>query len=641
MLPLVLALSSWTPHPCGVHKLHATSTSQFQRSGYVSAETETVSVARSAPLKGAVVPTGALSQTLDVEQSKMKERLAAAESAAGNAISRSGDAMEDYWDRSRGKPLRRSLSLWSFSMVATWKVLRAWKDESKQAKVAGWVRDELLRLGPTMIKLGQVASARTDLLSQPYIDALVALQDSVPTISAARVEQIVDEELGKPAGQVFDTFDPEPIAGASLGQVHRATLDGKPVAVKVQRRNLKELFDTDFRNIRLMARIGNFIEKRAQRKAGVSSRDWLKYTDDAARLLYLEIDYLNEASNARKFASSMSTEADVVVPKVFDNATTTRLLTMEYVRSVKMTDKEALESLGLDRRKLSKKVVDTFLTQLLKSGVLHCDPHPGNMCVDAKGRLVFYDFGMLDSFEPQVQQGMRNAAFALFGGSTDPSVEELRTASVQLVEGVQQMGFVDKAADPLALRKVAAFAVKNFKDQAAGRATEDVTEKVGGELQSMVDDGVIQFPSIFTFVGRAFASVDGLGRELDPDYDFRKLTEPYVGEIISERYQQEAAASRAAFFDGFKSVAAVPSRLEYVEGTVRAIEAGELVLTSRSLEQERGVKALEKRIGGLQALLVASTLLNLALGAATGPMRRLSFVAAAFFGMKALPSVLR
>merc|ERR1719217_697397 len=136
---------------------------------------------------------------------------------------------------------------------------------------------------------------------------------------------------------------------------------------------------------------------------------------------------------------------------------------------------------------------------------------------------------MVDTLSEDTQRGLRNAAFALFGGSANPSVKELRTASRQLVEGVQQMGFVDKAADTMALQKVGAFAVKNFKDQAAGRDTEDVTEKVGGELQGMVDDGVIQFPSIFTFVGRAFASVDGIGRELDPNYDFRAMTEPYVG----------------------------------------------------------------------------------------------------------------
>ena len=565
-----------------------------------------------------------------------------AKESSVDATALSGNAMEDLWDKSRGRPLRRSMALWWFSTIATWKICRAGRKEEKQVRCAQWLRDELLRLGPTMIKLGQVASARTDLLAQPYIDALVALQDSVPTISPDRVALLVDEELGKPLGEVFDTFEEAPVAGASLGQVHRATLGGAPVAVKVQRRNLKELFDTDFTNIRLMARIGNFLEnKLVKKKAGVSSRDWLEYTNDAARLLYLEIDYLNEATNSKRFATSLPKAANVVVPKVYDNATTARVLTMEYVDSIKLTDEAALRANGLDAKKLAKKVVDIFLTQLLRSGVLHCDPHPGNMCVDKQGRLVFYDFGMLDEFKPEVQQGMRNAAFALFGGSTNPSAAELRVAAKQLVDGVQQMGFVDKAADQMALQKVGAFAVKNFKDQAAGRTTEDVTEKVGGELQGMVDDGVIQFPSIFTFVGRAFASVDGIGRELDPKYDFRAMTEPYVGEIISERYQADAKAQREAFFSGFGAALDTPKRVTYIEETIRALEAGELTLSSRSLEQERSGKALDKRVKSLTSLLVASTLLNVALGAAVGPWRKAAFWGAAFFGLKGLPALLK
>ena len=495
-----------------------------------------------------------------------------AKESSVDATALSGNAMEDLWDKSRGRPLRRSMALWWFSTIATWKICRAGRKEEKQVRCAQWLRDELLRLGPTMIKLGQVASARTDLLAQPYIDALVALQDSVPTISPDRVALLVDEELGKPLGEVFDTFEEKPVAGASLGQVHRATLGGAPVAVKVQRRNLKELFDTDFTNIRLMARIGNFLENRlVKKKAGVSSRDWLEYTNDAARLLYLEIDYLNEATNSKRFANSLPKAANVVVPKVYDNATTARVLTMEYVDSIKLTDEAALRANGLDAKKLAKKVVDIFLTQLLRSGVLHCDPHPGNMCVDKQGRLVFYDFGMLDEFKPEVQQGMRNAAFALFGGSTTVAAE-LRVAAKQLVDGVQQMGFVDKAADQMALQKVGAFAVKNFKDQAAGRTTEDVTEKVGGELQGMVDDGVIQFPSIFTFVGRAVASVEGIGRELDPKYDFRAMTEPYVGEIISEatRPTRRRSARRSSGFG------AALGRPRGASRTMRALGAGEL-----------------------------------------------------------------
>ncbi|KAL1528636.1 hypothetical protein AB1Y20_009974 [Prymnesium parvum] len=548
----------------------------------------------------------------------------------------SGDALEDYWERLRGKPFRRSLRLWWFSLVATWKIVRARKNEAAEKRVASWVRDQLLLLGPTMIKLGQVASARTDLLPPSYTDELSSLQADVPTISPSRVDRVVRQELGTDISSVYDRFDMDPIAGASLGQVHLARFNGNEVAVKVQRLNLRELFDTDFFNIRLMARIGNFIEARKKRKSGVASRDWLQYTNDAARLLYLEIDYLNEANNARAFASSLPASARVVVPRVFDRVTTKRLLTMEYIPSVKLTNKEKLRSLGLNEPALAKQVVDIFLTQLLRSGVLHCDPHPGNMCVNEKGELVFYDFGMVDVLEPQVQEGMRNAAFALFGGSASPSVSELRIAAAQLLEGVQQMGFVNKAADPMALQKVSMFVVKNFKDEAAGRETQDVTKTVGPELQSLVDDGVIQFPSIFTFIARAFASVDGLSRGLDPEYNFRKLCEPYVSEIISERYQKEAALKRQSLLAGVASVVQAPGRIKYLEETVRSLEGGELTVRSRSVELERSVRGLEKRISSLRSLLLAATFLQISTLNSFSPLSRWAVVLAAFFGLRSL-----
>ncbi|KAL3930414.1 MAG: hypothetical protein SGPRY_001547 [Prymnesium sp.] len=468
--------------------------------------------------------------------------------------SKSGDELEAYWERGRGKPFRRSLRLWMFSLLTTWKALRARKNEHAEKAAAAWVRDQLLLLGPTMIKLGQVASSRTDLLPSAYTDALSVLQDAVPTISSERVKQLVEAELGKPVSSVFEEFDMTPLAGASLGQVHLAKYAGTPVAVKVQRLSLRELFDTDFFNIRLFARIANFFERRRKKKSGVGARDWLQYTEDAAKLLYLEIDYLNEARNAQKFAASLPSTSSILVPRVFDSATTTRLLTMEFVPSFKLTDKTKLAYHGLDGRALSKQVIDVFLMQLLTTGVLHCDPHPGNMCVDSSGRLVFYDFGMIDVLEEGVQEGLREAAFALFGGSSDPSPPELREAARQLMSALQRMGFVNKAADAMVLQKVCTFVVKNFKDEAAGRATEDITEKIGPELQSLVDDGLIEFPSIFTFIARAFSSVDGIGRSLDPKYEFRRLCEPYVSDIITQRYQKQAANAREGLLHGFRSV---------------------------------------------------------------------------------------
>ena len=475
--------------------------------------------------------------------------VAASLESQSEMLSSAGDAMEDGWDRLRGRPIRRSLALWRFFSVATWKTVRANRtdDDMVTNATAAWVRNGLLRLGPTMIKLGQVFSSRTDLLHPAYVTALTSLQTAVPSVSGARVRALLEAELGLPLP--YEQFCDEPIAGASLGQVHRAVFAGRPVAVKVQRAQLAELFDTDFRNIRLMCRGLNMVERLRERVRRVrgrgrsaADRDWLQYADDAARLLYQEIDYENEGRNAEAFAASLvGTGSRVVVPKVVWPATTKRVLTMDFIESVKLTDTEAVATLRLDAKRLSQEVVDTFLLQLLQTGVLHCDPHPGNLCVTPGGRLVLYDFGMMDTLTPTTVSGLRRLAFALFGGSPAPSEADLEQAGDQLMQGLQEAGFLAAGADELAVRKVGIFLVAYFKDQYAGRATQDIGEQIGAELQGLLDQGYISFPSAFTFVGRAFTSVDGIARNLQPEtYDFGRACEPYVGRLISEEYSSQA-----------------------------------------------------------------------------------------------------
>ena len=467
-----------------------------------------------------------------------------------------GDAMEAGWDKLRGRPLRRSLALWRFFSVAAFKCVRANRtdDDVLTNATAAWVQSGLLRLGPTMIKLGQVFSSRTDLLHPAYCEALVQLQTAVPSVSGPRVRTLLEEELGSPLP--FDSFDETPIAGASLGQVHRAVYNGKQVAVKIQRAQLQQLFDTDFRNIRMGCRMMNGMERvreRVRRWRGkgksAADRDWMQYAADAARLLYMEIDYLNEGKNAEAFAKSLKeVGSSAIVPGVVWEATTPRVLTMDYIESVKLTDSAAMDSLKLNRKALAQKVVDTFLVQLLQTGVLHCDPHPGNLCVSPKGRLVLYDFGMMDTLPDGTVQGLRRLAFALFGGSSNPSDRELEEAGAELMKGLEEAQFLVEGADEEKVRKVGIFLVRFFRDQAAGRDTQDVTEQVGAELQSLLDSGYICFPSAFTFVGRAFTSVDGIAKALQPDYEFRDACEPFVGRLISDEYGRKAEEQRDELF---------------------------------------------------------------------------------------------
>lgn len=469
-----------------------------------------------------------------------------------------GDALEAKWDRLRGTrkrdQLRRSMALQTFFLKAGWKTVRAnmTDDDMRTAMTAAWVRDGLLQLGPTMIKLGQVFSSRKDLLHPAYCEALESLQTAVPCVSASRVRELLEAELGSPLP--FDSFDDTPLAGASLGQVHRAVYKGTPVAVKIQRAGLTEMFDTDFKNIRLGCRAMNLMERgyeRIRRMQGKSKaaadRDWMAYANDAARLLYEEIDYVNEGKNAEQFAESLvGTGSNVVVPKVFNDATTEKVLTMEYIESVKMTDTPKVDALGLDRKKLSQEVLDTFLLQLMQTGVLHCDPHPGNMCVTPSGRIVLYDFGMMDTLPQTTVQGMRKIAFGLLNGSPTPDAKEIATRGDSVMEGLEMSGFLQPGANATAVRMVGEFLVRFFSDQAAGRATQDVTEQIDYELRSLLGSGAIAFPSAFTFVARAFTSVDGIAKSLQPEIELRQALDPFVSQLITDEYTSQANAKRDA-----------------------------------------------------------------------------------------------
>jgi len=236
------------------------------------------------------------------------------------------------------------------------------------------------------LQLGQVLSTRTDVFPVTYTDTLKTLTDEVPGFSGARAKEIVSAELGRPFSEIFDNFSDKPLKAASLGQVHTATYKGKKVAVKVQRAGLKELFDKD---LKVLKKLAVLLEKFDPKSDG-ADRNWVSIYEESERLLYLEIDYLNEAENTARFAKDFKDIDYVRIPNVIKECTTPRVLTMEFVESFKLTDIKRIEKEGLDRKKLSKQVADAFLRQIIETSFFHADPHSGNLCVEKSGKLVYY-----------------------------------------------------------------------------------------------------------------------------------------------------------------------------------------------------------------------------------------------------------
>lgn len=554
--------------------------------------------------------------------------------------------MEAGW-QSRGKnsALKRTLEVWGFLASCGLKVVKAGKAKGTDADIsaaktaaAEFIRDGLFRLGPTFVKLGQVISTRSDVLEKEYIEVLKDLQDNVPGFGGEQAKQIIEKELGKPIDKLFDNFELEPIAAASLGQVHRATMNGKPVAIKVQRAGLKELFDTDLKNLKVLVKLLDKFDP----KSDGADRSYADIYDESSKLLYEEIDYELEGKNGQRFAKELKDIGlDYVrVPDVYWEATTPRVLTMEFVPSFKLTDIARIEKEGLDRGLLAQRTADAFLTQVLKTGYFHCDPHPGNLCVDTEGNLVYYDCGMMNELQPNVAEGFKEACFAIFGGG--PFITDLQLAAnaKRLVDALELMGVLAKSADRLAVEKLARFFIRTFKDIQMGKKGGNIKTTLGADLQALTEQQVFRFPSTFTFIFRAFASVDGIGKGLDKAFDIPKLAQPFINELTeTTAYSSDFGkwADRFGAATGLRSqdidvAISQPKKVAYVEETIRAMEQGTLKIRVRSLENEQALGRLALQQSNTNNLLLASLLLNVGLSPLSPLPSLVWFLGAGVFG---------
>lgn len=564
-----------------------------------------------------------------------------------------GEFLERGWEmRGNSSAIRRNAEVWKFALKCVFRALKPKKllkagaseedIEFARSEAAVFIRDGLLRLGPTFVKLGQVISTRTDVLPAEYTDVLKSLQDDVPGFSGKRAKDIVSQELGRPCDEIFQDFSAKPLAAASLGQVHTAMYKGKKVAIKVQRAGLKELFDVDLKNLKKLAELLDKFDP----KTDGADRDWASIYDESARLLYLEIDYLNEAKNGERFAKDFKDVDYVRVPDFYRGVSTPRVLTMEFLESFKLTDIARVEKLGLDREVLAKRTADAFLKQIVETGYFHCDPHPGNLCVDTSGNLVFYDFGMMDELKPNVRSGFRKFCTSLFAGGPMISDLDLAKNAKMLVDGVEEAGVLARGADRLAVEKLARYFMRNFKDKQLGKKSDvGIKETIGSDLQTLTENNVFRFPSTFTFIFRSFASIDGIGKGLDPDYDIGKLAQPFVEKFTDSQkgYKTDTQKNFNIFqkatglnVEDINTALTTPRKIEYIEETVRAMENGSLKIRVRSLENEKALERMVLTQERMENVLLASVALNIAGMVGMGPIPRIvGGVGAAACGFKA------
>ncbi|XP_077213077.1 ABC2 homolog 13 [Tasmannia lanceolata] len=503
------------------------------------------------------------------------------------------------------------------------------KKKARRKSLAKWLKESILRLGPTFIKIGQQFSTRVDILSQEYVDQLSELQDQVPPFPSETAVSIIEEELGARLDDIFERFDYEPIAAASLGQVHRARLKGEEVVIKVQRPGLKDLFDIDLKNLRVIA---EYLQKIDPKSDG-AKRDWVAIYDECASVLYQEIDYIKEAANAELFANNFKDMDYVKVPTIFWEYTTPQVLTMEYVPGIKINRIRALDQLGVDRQRLGRYAVESYLEQILSHGFFHADPHPGNIAVDDVngGRLIFYDFGMMGSISPNIREGLLETFYGVYEKNAD-----------KVLQSMIRMGVLVPTGDMTAVRRTAQFFLNSFEERLAAQrrereaataelgfkkqlSREERIEKkkerlaaIGEDLLAIAADQPFRFPATFTFVVRAFSVLDGIGKGLDPRFDITEIAKPYAMELLRFReagfevivkdFKNRWKRQSRAFYNLFRQA----DRVEKLADIIQRLEQGDLKLRVRTLESERAFKrvaTVQKTIGNV---VVAGSLINLA-----------------------------
>jgi predicted unusual protein kinase regulating ubiquinone biosynthesis (AarF/ABC1/UbiB family) len=519
------------------------------------------------------------------------------------------DSRTYRWNRTNYSKRRRTIDIWAFFLTfltGSWIDGKKWSynggyTEAKQAarrrKQAIWIRDTFLELGPTFIKLGQLFSTRADLFPVEYVEELSKLQDRVPAFGYAQVEEIIDRDLGKSIPELFARFEPIPLAAASLGQVHLAKLHtGEEVVVKVQRPGLHRLFTID---LEILRGIAKYFQNHP--KWGGGGRDWLGIYDECCRILWEETDYISEGQNADTFRRNFRSQDWVEVPRIYWRYSSTRTLTLEYLPGIKISDYQQLEAAGLDRQKIAARSATAYLQQLLTDGFFHADPHPGNVAVDPKtGALIFYDFGMMGRIAPGTKEKLMDTLLAIAGRNAD-----------RVVRGLVGLGAIAADADTDPIRRSIQYLLDNFLDRPVeGQSIAQITD----DLYDIAYGQPFRFPATFTFVMRAFSTIEGVGKGLDPDFNFMTAAQPFAFQIMNSNGSSNpdpntflAEIGRQAAQVG-TSALGLPRR---IEDTIDKLERGDLRVRVRSSESDRYLR----RLGAMQqstnyAILVAAFTLS-------------------------------
>ena len=478
-------------------------------------------------------------------------------------------------------------------VAAFWRDRRRWFLFGAPARRAPGVHERraerltatIAGLGPTFIKLAQVFAARADILPEPYLTAIGTLTDSVPPLAPGVAERVIEEELGQPLGAIFERFETEPLAAASLGQVHRATWQGREVVVKVLRPGVDELVRRD---LEVAYRI-LFLLHVLFRNHHVRAMSAI--VGEFSKRIWMELDFRDEAQNAETLRRNFASEPRIVVPAVVGELTRRRVLVLEYIEGTRIDrlhGRLATGELQLDR--VVGTVIDAYIRMMLEDGFFHADPHAGNLLVDPAGRVVLLDFGMVLRVERETQARLVTTVLAAARQDVDG-----------VINGFYELGILDPDVDRGTVRDAARqLMAVSFRDETSHRQIQQVVEDV---LRTFYD-WPLMLPPELVYFGRAAVLVEGLGLRYDTGFNAMAAARPIVAEAASRLLRGRDARDPKAVLTDWSLEAAATVRT--LRDLMHRVEREELRIRSHPRDMLELQRFLSQQVR--RSLLAAGAL---------------------------------
>ena len=464
-----------------------------------------------------------------------------------------------------------------------------------------------IEMGGVMIKVGQFLSSRQDVLPPEIIKELAGLQDEVPPEDFADIREKAERELGASLEEKYQFFDTTPLAAASLGQVHRArlhendaeNLSFREVVVKVQRPYIEKIIEVD---LSALVRVGGWLEryKPVRKRADVKG-----LIEEFSATIYEEIDYLAEGANAEKFQEIFADQPHIQVPRVVWDVTTKKVLTLENVLAIKITDYDAITAAGIDRAEVARILLDTYLQQIFEDGFFHADPHPGNLFVtpisettedgSVDWKLTFVDFGMMGRVPDKLRVGLREMLIAV--GTRDAG---------RVVRAYQQLGVLLPGADLKRIEEAESQIFDRFWGKSMSELRDidlDEMREFAKEFRELMYEMPFQIPHNLLLLGRTVAILSGMCAGLNPDFNLWDQLAPYARKLISE----EATSNWNVWLDELGNVAkaliAIPAQTGRV---LDKMEQGDMEVHMPRVAQQ--ISHLERAVYRLAGSLVFGSL---------------------------------